>query len=157
MAETAIKKFVNFFLGEPEADEEYGQVENEVEYVNDGYDDEEVESSGSFNLFRNRKVVSIPQPQQIQMKIAKPTNFEQANDIVMQLKNKNAIIINLEYVSKDIARRIIDLVGGAVQALDGNMEKVSNSIFVVAPYNYDIINEATKEKIESKFSASWIK
>ena len=52
---------------------------------------------------------------------------------------------------------LVDVVCGAVKALDGNMEKVSNSIFVVAPYNYDIVNEITKEKIESKFSASWIK
>ena len=99
----------------------------------------------------------MAQPQQIRMKIAKPTNFDQADEIVMQLKEKNAVVINLEYVSKDVARRIVDVVCGAVKALDGNMDKVSNSIFVVAPYNYDIINEATKEKIESKFSASWIK
>ena len=156
MAETAIKKFVNFFWGESEGEEGYDQVDSVVDY-DDGYEEIEEPETRSFNLFRNKNVVVMPQPQQIQMKIAKPTNFEQANDIVMQLKQKNAIIINLEYVSKDIARRIIDLVGGAVQALDGNMEKVSNSIFVVAPYNYDIINEATKEKIESKFSASWIK
>ena len=158
MEETAIKKFVNFFWGEPQ-EEDYEQVDNEVEYVTEGYEEEEEqESSSPLNLFKSRnKVVSMPQPQQIQMKIAKPTNFDQAYDIVTQLKQKNAIIINLEYVSKDVARRIIDVVTGAVQALDGNMEKVSNSIFVVAPYNYDIINEATKEKIESKFSASWIK
>ena len=156
MAETAIKKFVNFFWGESDADEGYEQVDSVADY-DDGYEEIEEPETKSFNLFRNKNVVAMPQPQQIQMKISKPTNFEQANDIVMQLKQKNAIIINLEYVSKDIARRIIDLVGGAVQALDGNMEKVSNSIFVVAPYNYDIINEATKEKIESKFSASWIK
>lgn len=156
MAETAIKKFVNFFWGESDSEEGYDQVDSVVDYDDDGYEEIEEPEIRSFNPFR-KNVVAMPQPQQIQMKIAKPTNFEQANDIVMQLKQKNAIIINLEYVSKDIARRIIDLVGGAVQALDGNMEKVSNSIFVVAPYNYDIINEATKEKIESKFSASWIK
>ena len=45
------------------------------------------------------------------------------------LKGKS-IIVNLEYVNKDVARRIVDVVCGAVKALDGNMEKVSNSIFV---------------------------
>ena len=29
-----------------------------------------------------------------------------------------------------------------------------DSIFVVAPFNYDIVNEITKEKIEGKFAAS---
>ena len=74
-----------------------------------------------------------------------------------ELKQKNAVVINLEYVSKDVARRIVDVVSGATKAIDGHMEKVSNSIFVVAPFNYDIVNEITKEKIENKFSPSWIK
>ena len=57
--------------------------------------------------------------------------------------------MNLEYVNKDIARRIIDTVSGAVTALDGRIEKVSNAIIVVAPYNYDIIHEPiNKEKSE---------
>ena len=156
MAETAIKKFVNFFWGESEGEEGYDQVDSVVDY-DDGYEEIEEPETRSFNLFRNKNVVAMPQPQQIKMKISKPTNFDQADEIVVQLKEKNAVVINLEYVSKDVARRIVDVVSGAVKALDGNIEKVSNSIFVVAPYNYDIVNEITKEKIESKFSASWIK
>ena len=96
----------------------------------------------------------MPQPQQIRMKIAKPTNFDQADEIVMQLKEKNAVVINLEYVSKDVARRIVDVVSGAVKALDGNIEKVSNSIFVVAPYNYDIINEIINRAKAVKLTGS---
>ena len=69
----------------------------------------------------------------------------------MQLKEKNAVVINLEYVSKDVARRIVDVVCGAVKALDGNMEKVSNSIFVVAPYNYDIVNEIKNKELSEKY------
>lgn len=159
MAGTAIKKFMNYFWGETEnATEEYDEDIENVEYQYDYSDDEEEGGGETLGIFkRKNKVVPIPQPQQIKMKIAKPTNFDQADEIVMQLKDKNAVVINLEYVSKDIARRIVDVVSGAVKALDGNIEKVSNSIFVIAPYNYDIINEITKEKIENKFSASWIK
>ncbi len=157
---SSIKKLVDFIWGEPEeSQEDYDDNVYNSEYVEE-YENEEEQQGGSepLGLFkRKNKVVSMPQPQQIKMKIAKPTNFDQANEIVMQLKEKNAVVINLEYVSKEVARRIVDVVCGAVKALDGNMEKVSNSIFVVAPYNYDIINEITKEKIENKFSAPWIK
>ena len=157
MAENAIKKVVNFFLGDTEDVEEYDQMDGEVEYDN-AYEEVEEEENRTFNPFKSRsKVVAMPQPAKIQMEIKKPTNFEQAEEIIQLLKQKNAIVLNLEYVSKDVARRIIDLVSGAVQALDGDLQKVSNSIFVVAPYNYDIVNDATKEKIENKLSASWIK
>ena len=157
MAGTSIKKFMDFIWGEDVPQEEYDDEVYNAEYEDEYEGGEETERE-SFNIFKPKsKVVQMPQPQQIKMKISKPTNFDQADEIVMQLKEKNAVVINLEYVSKDVARRIVDVVSGAVKALDGNIEKVSNSIFVVAPYNYDIINEITKEKIESKFSASWIK
>ena len=157
---TAIKKIVNYFWGESDQEPESDNVET---ITNDVYGyDEEPETIGGIegiNPFKRNKskIVSMPQPQQIKMKISKPNNFDQVDEIINQLKEKNAVVINLEYVSKDVARRIVDVVGGAIKALDGHIEKVSNSIFVVAPFNYDIINEATKEKIESKFSASWIK
>ena len=157
---TAIKKIVNYFWGESDQEPESDNVET---ITNDVYGyDEEPETIGGIegiNPFKRNKskIVSMPQTQQIKMKISKPTNFDQVDEIINQLKEKNAVVINLEYVSKDVARRIVDVVGGAIKALDGHIEKVSNSIFVVAPFNYDIINEATKEKIESKFSASWIK
>ena len=152
MVESAIKKFVSNFLGESNAQEDYDETDSE--YIGE-YEEVEEQESTPFGMFgKSRKVVPMPQPQQIKMKISKPTNFDQVDEIIFQLKNKNAVVINLEYVSKDVARRIVDTVGGAVTALDGHMEKVSNSIFVVAPMNYDIVNEITKEKIESKFAGS---
>ena len=144
MSGTAIKKIMNYFWGE--------EVEPED---NEEYDNEEY---GTLSFFKGRnKVVSMPQPQQIKMQISKPTSFEQADDIIAQLKKKNSVVINLEYVSKEVGRRIVDVISGAVEALDGNMEKVSNSIFVIAPYNYDIENQFSKDIVEGKFSTSWIK
>ena len=106
---------------------------------------------------RGSKVVSMPQTQQVKMVICQPTTFEQSENICTLLKEKKSIIVNLEYVNKDIARRIVDVVSGAVHALDGNLQKVSNSIFLVAPYNYDITNEMAREEIKNKLSVSWIK
>jgi len=159
MAGAAFKKMMNYILGEDDAQEDYEDEDYNSDYQEeyDGEDENEGESLGLFKRKNKDKVVSMPQPQQIRMKISKPTNFDQADEIVNQLKEKNAVVLNLEYVSKDVARRIVDVVSGAVKALDGNIEKVSNSIFVVAPYNYDIINEISKEKIESRFSTPWIK
>lgn len=156
---SSIKKIVDFIWGEQDdSQEDYEENVYNTDYADDYEVGEENEVEEPRGFFKSRKnIVSMPQPQQIKMKIAKPTNFEQASEIIMQLKEKNAVVLNLEYVSKDVARRIVDAVCGAAQALDGNMEKVSNSIFVVAPYNYDIVNEIAKEKIESRFSTPWIK
>ena len=135
-----------------DAEKEYDE-ENEDIYE---YDDiEEEEERGIFG--RRNKVVAMPQVQQIRMVISQPTTFDQAEEICIYLKEKKSIIVNLEYVNKDVARRIIDVISGAVKVLDAHMQKVSNSIFLVAPVNYEISNEMAREEIKNKLSVSWLK
>lgn len=111
----------------------------------------------SSNTNKKNKVVGMPGMQQVKVIISQPSTFEQSEEICEHLKEKKSIILNLEYVNKDVARRIVDFVGGAVYGLDGNIQKISNSIFLVAPFNYEITNEVMKEDIKNKLSVSWIK
>ncbi len=95
--------------------------------------------------------------QAIKMVISQPTTFEQSDEICAFLKERKSIIVNLEYVNKDVARRIVDFISGGVYALDGYIQKVSNSIFLVAPSNYEITNEMAREEMRNKLSVSWLK
>ena len=134
--------------------------EEEEDYVENNEEMEEEEENNKENKLwgrRNNKVVAMPQPQQVKMVISQPTTFDQAEDICDLLKEKQSVIVNLEYVNKDVARRIVDFVSGGVYALDGYIQKVSNSIFLVAPSNYEITNEMAREEIKSKLSVSWLK
>ena len=131
--------------------------EKDYEEVNEEVEEEENKENKLWGRRNNNKVVSLPQTQQIKMVISQPTTFEQAEDICDLLKDKQSVIVNLEYVNKDVARRIIDVVSGAVQALDGHIQKVSNSIFLIAPFNYEITNEMAREEIKNKLSVSWLK
>lgn len=133
--------------------------EEEEDYVENNEEMEEEEENNKENKLwgrRNNKVVAMPQPQQVKMVISQPTTFDQAEDICDLLKEKQSVIVNLEYVNKDVARRILDVISGAVKVLDGHFEKVSNSIFIVAPFNYDIVNDMTREEIKNKLSVSWL-
>lgn len=127
------------------------------EYTSDREEDEEevVEEKGLFG--RKNKIVSIPQPQSVKMVITQPTSFDQSEEICNYLKERKSIIVNLEYVNKDVARRIVDFLSGAVHALDGHIQKVSNSIFLVAPVNYDISSDLAREELKNKLSVSWLK
>ncbi len=151
MSNAVLNKFMNIFgMGAAEEAEE-----EDYEDVNEVYEEEELEEpKGLFGRKNNSKVVNMAQ--QVRMVIMQPTAFEQSEDICDLLKEKKSVIINLEYVNKDIARRIIDVVSGAAHALDGHMQKISSSIFLVAPYNYDITSE-TKEETKSKLPVSWLK
>ncbi len=141
------------------------ETDNEEDTMDYGYEDEPVNNpeeenkGGFFTSASNRKskVVGMPGVQQVKVIISQPSTFEQSEEICEHLKEKKSIILNLEYVNKDVARRIVDFVGGAVYGLDGNIQKISNSIFLVAPFNYEITNEVMKEDIKNKLSVSWIK
>ena len=152
----ALNKVLDFF-GMDTGAEEIEENENDIygyDY-NDIEENEEVEQKGIFN--RRNKVVNMPQVQQVKMVISQPTTFEQSEEICNYLKEKKSVIVNLEYVNKDVARRIIDFISGAVHALDGHIQKVSNAIFLVAPTNYEIANEMARDEIRNKLSVSWLK
>ncbi len=121
------------------------------------YEEKEEPQASTPFFSKSKKVVGMPGMQQVKVVISQPSTFEQSEEICEHLKEKKSVILNLEYVNKDVARRIIDFVSGATYALDGNMQKISNAIFLVAPFNYEITNEVMKEDIKNKLSVSWIK
>ncbi len=155
MSGALMNKVWDLFGMDSQEEEEYDD-ENVYDYEDE---EEEVEDRKLFGRKNKDKVVSMPQAQTnaIKMVISQPTTFEQSDEICSFLKEKKSVIVNLEYVNKDVARRIVDFISGGVYALDGYIQKVSNSIFLVAPSNYEITNEMAREEIKSKLSVSWLK
>jgi len=132
------------------------------EYVDEEatFEDREYEEPVSRGWGRKKNITALPSMQSVRVVISQPNSYDQASEICEHLKCKKSIIVNLEYVNKDVARRIIDFMSGAVYALDGNIQKISNSIFLIAPCNYEITNEVIKETVKEKASTggvSWIK
>ena len=154
MAGAIMNKVWDLFGMDPAEDKEEEDVYNNLD--EEYNQDEDIDDKKIWGK-RSSKIVSLPQIQQVKMVISQPTSFEQSEGICDLLKEKKSIIVNLEYVNKDVARRIIDVISGAVHALDGHIQKVSNSIFLIAPYNYDITNEMAREEIKNKLSVSWIR
>lgn len=144
------------FLGMDNS-EEAEELDDKV-YDYEYEDEEEEQDQEPRTIFgRKQKVVNMPQVQQVKMVISQPTTFEQSEEICNYLKDRKSVIVNLEYVNKDVARRIVDFISGAVHALDGHIQKISNSIFLIAPINYEIANEMAREEIRNRLSVSWLK
>jgi len=102
------------------------------------------------------KVVNMHTGTQLKVVIMQPENFDDAQEICDHLKNKKPVVINLENLEKDDAQRIIDFLSGSVYALDGHIQKVSNGIFIIAPFNVDILGDF-KEELKNKGVFPWVK
>lgn len=136
------------------------EIEDEDIYEYDDkseYDNNEEEEDRRIFGKKGKVVPMTASSQSVKMVISQPTTFEQSEEICSLLKDKKSVIVNLEYVNKDVARRIVDFISGGVYALDGHIQKISNSIFLIAPMNYEITNEMAREEIKSKLSVSWLK
>ena len=97
----AIMEKVWGMLGLPEREEEENE---ELDYEkNEDIENEEEEEEDDRRIWgRKSKVVNMPQTQQVKMVICQPTSFEQSESICNLLKEKKSIIVNLEYVNKDV-------------------------------------------------------
>lgn len=97
------------------------------------------------------KVISMPDSrqdvsaQQMSMVIFCPTNYEQTQSLIDNLKEKKPIIVNLDELDVAVAQRILDFISGAVYALGGDVKKVARNIFVVVPYNVSIATNVDQQ------------
>lgn len=112
------------------------EIYDDAEYSEEYEEEDDNANKGLFGIKSNKKVQ--PMNSAVKMVILQPTKIEQATEVCDLLRDRKSIIMNLEFLNKDVARRMIDMVSGAAHVLDGHMEKISNSIFLVAPFNYDI-------------------
>jgi cell division inhibitor SepF len=89
-----------------------------------------------------------PNTTQIKMVVIEPKSFDDCPKLVDSLKSKKPVIINLEKIDTETARKIFDFLSGATYAINGNVQKVANNIFVFAPENVDVTGNIDHSSIE---------
>lgn len=70
--------------------------------------------------------------------VIKPTSIGDEREITDTLLSGRAVILNMEGIDYDIAQRIIDFASGSCYAMNGNLRKISNYIFIITPPTVDI-------------------
>lgn len=81
------------------------------------------------------KVVNHPNYKGYEVIVMEPRSFDDAGQIVHNLKENKTIVLNLHLLDKIQCQRTIDFVCGAAHALDGNPQKVGDLVFVFTPKN----------------------
>ncbi len=118
----------------------FGDDEPEVDF--NGEDEkEEVSREEVRTGRRSAQVVSIHSQKQMRVVVFEPKSFEDSQGIADQIKNRRPVIVNLENAEKPLAKRVVDFISGTTYALNGNMQKVGNGIFLFVPSNVDISGE----------------
>lgn len=91
------------------------------------------------------RVVNINATTQLQVVLVKPERFDQVSEIADHLRDKKAVVLNLETTNKDVSRRLVDFLSGCAYALDGKIKKVAISTYLLTPYNVGVIGDLVEE------------
>jgi cell division inhibitor SepF len=73
--------------------------------------------------------------------VAEPKEFEEIQIIADNFKENTPVIINLQKANQDLAKRVIDFCSGLTYALEGNIKKVADKVFLITPYNVEVSSE----------------
>jgi cell division inhibitor SepF len=91
------------------------------------------------------KVLNLNASAQLKVVLVKPERFEAAADIADHLREKRAVVMNLEQTNKDVARRLIDFLSGVAYAQDGKIKKIAANTYIITPYNVDLMGDLMGE------------
>ena len=122
----AIKGFKDLFNNEREE-----AVNEEVEYEKDEEfeEDEEVEDE--------------KQSDNLEIRVVRPKKFDEATEIANYLLNGCLVFLNLESTDKTTSRRLLDYLMGTTYVLQGELQPVSSTAFIISPSGVDISGALT--------------
>lgn len=90
----------------------------------------------------NSKVTPMRSPKKtgtgMEVCVIKPVTVEDAREITETLLLGRTVVLNVEGLDVDIAQRIIDFTSGSCFAISGNLQKISNYIFIITPPSVDV-------------------
>lgn len=113
----------------------------ERDYDYDMEDDLVTESSKVRNVKQQSRITPMRSRKTssgMEVCVFKPTLFDEAREITDTLLSQCTVVLNFEGLDVELAQRIIDFASGSCYAIGGNLQKVSNYIFIMTPKSVDI-------------------
>ena len=77
----------------------------------------------------------------LQLKVVKPTSFNEVTQIADHLLEGKTVVLNLEATQKESARRLIDFLTGVVYSIQGKFKNVAANTFIIAPHDVDVTGD----------------
>ena len=95
---------------------------------------EEYYSTGSDNSNKSGKMILV-----------EPRAYSESQEIADHLKARNSVVVNFKRVTTDQAKRIIDFLSGTMYAINGDLQKIGDGIYLCTPKNIDVQGKITEE------------
>ena len=84
------------------------------------------------------------------MMLLEPRAYSESQQIADYLKDRNAVVVNLNRVTPDQAKRIVDFLSGTLYAIGGDLQKLGGGIFLCTPNNVNVEGKISEDNVPSK-------
>lgn len=108
----------------------------------------------------NRKVVSFSRGKALQsnngqIALFEPRIYGDAREITNRLLEGQAAIINFSQMDPKIALKTVDFLNGAVFAIDGEIKRIGEQIFLCTPRNVEVSGKAAEDMTHDRESENF--
>lgn len=79
-----------------------------------------------------------------------PKSFDEAGELVNHLNQYRSVLMTLEGIPNDMARRLLDFLSGITFALQGKITPVSAKTYFVTPHNVDILGTSGDQPVSDE-------
>jgi cell division inhibitor SepF len=97
-----------------------------------------------------RPLPSVASPKPV---VISPASFNDAQEVADRFKGSAPVILNLQGVERDLARRIIDFASGLCYGLGGQMERVAHQVYLLTPSDVEVSPEERRRLRERGYEA----
>jgi len=84
--------------------------------------------------------------------IREPKDYSDARNIADCLKESLPVFVNLQRLDKGLGRQVIDFLSGTIYALDGDIKRVGNDLFLCTPRSVETDGEVTESTNNDELS-----
>ena len=101
----------------------------------------------SYKEKENTNVIDHPTlTPQSEVVVIDPRSFDEALDIVEELRCRRSVVLNLQYLDTEQSQRVVDFLAGATHALEGHQQRVGQGVFIFAPSNFTLNTESQEAR-----------
>ena len=93
---------------------------------------------------RRERVVDFGGREQ-QVILFSPKTFDEAGELVSHLGQNRSVVMTLEGVPTESARRLLDFLSGITYALNGKITPISAKTYFVTPQNVDVLGSQSEQ------------
>ena len=78
-----------------------------------------------------------------------PRSFGDVTEIADALRSRQVVIVNVQGADRNLLQRVVDFTSGVAYTIDGRIQKLAESIYLVVPAGVSVNSAGVREQLDN--------